>query len=105
MRYIRRIRSSTPGVAFTSGRAATARAANRAGLAVGGAGDDQPMDVLERPAASHKFACKPVEQLGVRRRTGTQTEVARRLNEAPAEVVHPETVDHHSRRQRIFRVD
>ena len=45
---------------------------------------------------------QPVEQLRMRRRRALIAEVARRADDAAAEVVLPEAVDHHAGRQRVL---
>ena len=80
------------------------------GLPVGGAGDDQPVQLLER-AGVHEFAAvaelggEPVEQLRVRRQRAHPAEVVRRLDDPPAEVVVPDAVDDRPPRQRVPLVD
>src|SRR5205085_11337077 len=55
---------------------------------------------LDRPAGGEALR-QVVEQLGVRRRLAELAEVARGADEALAEVVLPDAVDHHARRQRV----
>ena len=65
----------------------------RARLPVGGARDDQTVEALERAAAVAEFRRQPVEQVGVRGRGTHASEVTRRRDDAPAEVILPDTVD------------
>ena len=62
------------------------------------------MERLEPPAVRDVPAGQPVEQLGMRRRAAVEAEVAGRGDDPLAEVVVPDPVDHHPRRQRIGRV-
>ena len=61
------------------------------------------MDRLEAPALGDQLGGEPVEQLGVRRPAAVEAEVARRLDQARAEVGLPEPVDDHAGEQRIAR--
>ena len=74
-------------------------------LAVGRARDDQPVHRLQAPAARDELGRQPVEQLRVRGFVAHRAEVAGGADEAPAEVVLPEPVDHHAGRQRMVGPD
>ena len=62
------------------------------------------MQALEPPAVFHEIAGEPVEQLGVAWQFAQFTEVARCIDQAAAEVVHPKTVDEHAGRERVRAV-
>ena len=70
--------------------------------AIGGGRDDQPLDVLDTPAALDKLGGQPVEQFGVAWRASELAEVARVRGQAAAEMPLPETVDEHAGRERVF---
>ena len=65
--------------------------------------DDLALDGLDRPAARDEPLRQPVEQLGMARRLAADPEIGRRGDDAPAEVVLPDPVDHHAGRERIER--
>ena len=71
-------------------------------LPIGGRRQDQPMDVLQRPAAADQFVRQPIEQLGMRRAAAVMPEIGGRLDDAAAEMVMPEPIHHHASRQRIL---
>ena len=62
------------------------------------------MHVLERPTASDEFAGQPIEQFGMRRPAAVVSEVGGRFDDAAAEMVVPQAVDHHAGRQRVLRL-
>ena len=62
---------------------------------------DEPVHPLDLPAASHEFVGQPVEQFRMRRRLAELAEVVGRRHDAAAEVVLPQPIDEHPRRQRI----
>ena len=70
-------------------------------LLIGRAQDHELVQVLERPAAFHKFRRKPVEQFRMRRLVAPESEIARRSDEALAEMVMPEAIHEDARRERI----
>ena len=70
-------------------------------LAIGRRGQDQPVQRLELPAARDEFGRQPVEQLGVAGGLAQPAEVARRADQAAAEMVLPDPVDDDAGRQRI----
>ena len=51
-------------------------------LPIGGAGDDQPVQRLQAPAAVDELAGQPVEQLGMRRPVALRAEIVLRLDQA-----------------------
>ena len=57
---------------------------------------DLPVECLHAPTVRHEFRCQPVEEFGVRRRVATEAEVAGRVDQPAAEVVHPNAVDEHA---------
>ena len=65
----------------------------------------QFMHRLQRPAARREFAGEPVEQFGMGRFLAHRAEVARSGDDSLAVMVLPKPVDHHSRGQRIARID
>src|SRR6185436_6798032 len=65
-------------------------------LAVGGAGDDETVEFLERPAVADEFAGQPVEQRGVSRARASEAEVVRRGDKALSEVALPDAVHEHA---------
>ena len=71
---------------------------------IGSGRDDQPLDVLDAPAAGDKLSGQPVEQFGVAWRASELAEVARVWGEAAAEVPLPEPVDEHPGRERVFGI-
>ncbi len=64
---------------------------------------DQAVQRLDRPAAVDESAGEVVEQLGVRWGEPSAAEVVLGGDEATAEVVLPDPVDHHAGGQRIGR--
>ena len=56
---------------------------------------------LSRQPSCDERARQPVEQFGVARPVSVRAEVVRRLDDAAAEVVLPDAVDHDARRQRM----
>ncbi len=70
-------------------------------LAIDGAGDDQPMDRLERLAAVAQLDGQPVEQLRMRRLRAVAAEVVGRVHQSPAEVIVPDAVDDRSPGQHV----
>ena len=69
------------------------------GLLPGGAGENLAVDRLHRPAAADEVGGEPVEQFRMRRPPAADAEIVRRGDEAAAEVMLPDPVDHHSRRE------
>ncbi len=65
-----------------------------AGLLVGGAGEDEAVDGFDAPAFGDEAEGEPVEESGVGRGIGAEAEVAGGGDEAAAEVVVPDAVDH-----------
>ena len=72
-------------------------------LLVRGAGDDQAMELLHRPAGLHELDGEPVEQLRVGRRLALVAEVLERAHEAAAEEGLPLAVDRDARGERVLR--
>ncbi len=70
---------------------------------VGLRGHHQPVHRLHAPAALDELERQPVEQLRMRRRLAHLAEVARRADDAFAEMMLPDPVHHHARGQRIVR--
>ena len=75
----------------------------RGRLAVGARQHDQPMKPLDTPAGTDELVRQPVEQFRVRGTLAHHSEVAGRGHDPSAEVVQPESVRHHPRRQGILR--
>ena len=73
------------------------------GLSIRGGENDEPVHLFRRPARADEFAREPVEQFGMRRLHAVSPEVARRLDEASAEVTLPDAVHHHAGGERILR--
>ena len=63
---------------------------------------NQPVQLLHAPPGAHKLTRQVVEQLRVTRSVAAGAEVVRRGDEAGAEVVVPDAIDHHTRGQRIL---
>lgn len=61
------------------------------------------MHLLERPAAPDELAREPVEELRVRGRAALRAERVRRLDNALAEVMHPNAVRDDARGERVIR--
>ena len=61
------------------------------------------MNVFDRPTAANELAGQPIQQGGMRRPLALDAEVARRSDQAVAEVIHPNSIDHHASGQRVFR--
>ena len=62
-----------------------------------------PVDVLHGPAMLDKLHRQPVQQLRMRGSAAARSKVARRGHQAAAEMILPDAVDHHARRERIIR--
>jgi hypothetical protein len=62
-------------------------------LAINAAGDNQPMQVLQRLVAVAKVGGQPIEQLGMRGPRTHAAEVVGTVNESGAEMVVPNAVD------------
>jgi hypothetical protein len=69
-------------------------------LPISGAGDDQPMDRLEPPAAGRELVGEPLQQLRMRGPLAADAEVADGAHQALPEVVLPDPVDHHAGQER-----
>ena len=65
---------------------------------------DVAVELLERPAALDEAARQPVEKLGMGGFTADRAEVARRVDDAAAEVPVPDAVDDDSRGERVLGV-
>ena len=63
---------------------------------------DFPVHGLNRPAACDELYRQVVEQPGMRRPLAKLAEVAGSGHEPPAEMLLPDAVDHHSRREGVF---
>jgi hypothetical protein len=63
------------------------------------------MHRFHAPAARDELGGQPVEQFGVRRRFAHLAEVARRAHDALAEVMLPDAVHHHPRREGVIGRD
>ena len=94
----RRVAPEVPGLGVDRGGA---RHEPRS-LAVAPGVEDQPMDMLQRPAVIHEFGGEEIEQLRVRGPGAVEAEVARRVHEAGPEMVMPEAVDDDAGGQRMF---
>lgn len=75
------------------------------GLPVGGAGDDEALDMLQVPSGFHEFAGQPVQEIGVGRALGLESEVFRGADESGAEEELPLAVDDHACGQGMRRVE
>ena len=64
---------------------------------------DQPVHLLDAPAAVHELDRQPVEQLRMRRLLAHLAEVIERRHDAAAEMMMPDAIDDHARGQRIVR--
>ena len=62
------------------------------------------MHVLHAPAAADELGGQPVEQFGMRRALAHDAEIAGRADDAAAEVIMPDAIDHDARGQRIVGV-
>ena len=60
------------------------------------------MQFFQAPAAFHEFDRQPVEQFRMRRLFTQPPEIARRADDPPAEVVHPDPVDQDARDKRML---
>src|SRR5437868_5397086 len=61
-------------------------------LAVGGAGDDQAVEVFQGLAIIQKPKGEPIEQLGMRRQSTHVAKIVRRLHDPAPEMIMPNTV-------------
>src|SRR5262245_10446838 len=61
------------------------------------------MQGLDRPAGLDEAGGEPIEQFGVRRPLAPRAEVVAGGDEPGAEVVLPDSVDHHPRSERVLR--
>ena len=68
-----------------------------------GAEKDLAVDRLDRPATADEVGGEPVEQFRMRRGAAADAEVVGRGDEAAAEVMLPDPVDHHPRREWMAR--
>ena len=59
------------------------------------------MHRLKAPAAVDKAPCQPVKQSGMRRATAEFAKIARRPDDAAAEVAVPQAIHHHTRGERV----
>ena len=75
-----------------------------AGLLVRARQHDSPMQGLDRPTVGDEPGGKPIEQVGVARRPALLAEVVGRGDQTSAEVMLPDAIDHHARKQGVFRV-
>ena len=73
-----------------------------AALLVGRGQHDEPVHRLDRPARIHESRGEMVEQLGMRRPFPARAEVVGSADQALAEVVLPDPVDHDAGRQRMI---
>ena len=71
------------------------------GLLIGRRGEDQFVQVLQTPTATHELGGQPIEQFGMGRLFAGGAEVRRRGHQSPAKVVMPNTIDDHSGGQRV----
>ena len=62
------------------------------------------MHRLDAPAAFDKLDREPIQQLGVSRTRAIATEVIWRLDDATAEVMTPNAINHHASREWIIGV-
>jgi hypothetical protein len=74
-----------------------------AGHAVGAGEDHEAVQVLDRPAASDELGGEVVEELGVGRGLAHRAEVVGGADEAFAEVVLPDAVDHDAGEEGVAR--
>ena len=72
--------------------------------AVGGRGDDEPVEVLEAPASVDEFAGQPVDQVGVFRRAAFASEIKQRRGQGRSEMSIPHLIHRHPCSQGISRV-
>ena len=77
----------------------------RAALLIGAGEHHQTMELLDRPTLFHKTRGQIIEQFGMSRRIGPQTEIARGPDQWRAEMIHPNAIDEDARSQRIVRID
>ena len=66
--------------------------------------ENQPVKMLDRPAAADEFRCQPVEQFRMRRLGSANPKVVRRANQSVPEVPMPHTVGYNARRHRMLVV-
>ena len=59
------------------------------------------MQLLERPAGGDELRGEMIQQFGMRRAFAEQSEVARCSDEAPSEMMLPNSIDQHASGQRI----
>ena len=83
---------------------AAGRGGLRASPAVGGAGDDEPVERLHTPAVLHKLDSEPVEQLRMGRSGSSPAEIEHARQERLVEVPHPNMVHGHPCRERIVPI-
>ena len=76
---------------------------SRGCLAVGGGVEDQPVQLLDRPTLVDELERQIVEQLGMAGPSSGHAEVVRRGHQPLAEVVLPDAVDEHARKERVRR--
>ena len=65
---------------------------------------DLAMQWLHAPSAGDQLLREQIEQLGMRGALAVVAEVARRIHESAAEVLLPDAIRQHARRQRISRI-
>ena len=68
-------------------------------------GDDQVIELLDRPSIVHEPRGQIIKEFGVRRQTTGTAEVVRIARDAFAEVPRPDTIDNDSGGQRIGGID
>ncbi len=59
------------------------------------------MELFEAPLSCAEFKGQPIEQFGLIRRRAEPAEVGGRLNESVTKMVHPESIDENTRRERV----
>ena len=74
-----------------------------AGLTISGGIHNEPVHRLEAPAATREFGGEPVEQFRVRWPCAGFTKIVQCADDALAEVMFPNAVDHHARGERMLR--
>src|SRR5215831_8787451 len=63
-----------------------------------------PVHSFYRPAALDELLCQVIEQLRIRRSLTARAEVVRRRDDTFAEMILPDTVDHHTGSQGVVRI-